>query len=147
MKQYFSEITINYKQVTPFTELPSISQSIDAVNIFRSYWSEKISYREECHVLLLNRANKVIGFSKISEGGIAGTVVDLRMVFQAALKSNASAVIIAHNHPSGNLKPSDADKKLTQKLIQSGKILDIPVLDHLILTEFDFYSFADNGDM
>lgn len=85
--------------------------------------------------MLLNRMNKVLGIYLISVGGFAGTVCDPKVVFQAALKTNASSIILAHNHPSGNLKPSDADLQLTEKLKKGGKLLDIAVLDHLILTE------------
>lgn len=147
MKQYFSEITINYKQVTPFTELPEISTSDEVYNLFKKYWSEQMSYREEFVILLLNRANRVIGFTKISEGGTAGTIVDPKMVFQAALKSNATSIILGHNHPSGNLKPSQADLNITQKLVNAGKFLDLNILDHLILTEKGYYSFADSGNI
>jgi DNA repair protein RadC len=93
-------------------------------------------------VLLLNRANRVLGCLKLSKGGLTGTVVDLRIL----LKAMASGIIIAHNHPSGNLKPSDADRELTSQIKQAGKLLDITLLDHLILgTEGDYVSFADEG--
>ncbi len=100
---------------------------------------------EEFWVVLLNRANAVVKTSKISSGGIAGTVVDPRLLFREALENLANSVILVHNHPSGALKPSDADEQLTKKLVQAGTFLDIQVLDHLIFTDKGFYSFADHG--
>ena len=100
---------------------------------------------EEFWVLSLNRANVVIRASKISSGGLAGTVVDTRMLFKEALENLANSIILVHNHPSGTLKPSEADEYLTKKLIEAGKFLEIPVLDHLIFTDRGYYSFADHG--
>jgi DNA repair protein RadC len=97
--------------------------------------------------MLLNRANKILGTFQVSSGGITGTVVDPRIVFQSALKANATSIIIAHNHPSGQLTASQADIDLTKKLKEGGAVLDIPVLDHLIITESNYYSFADDGIM
>lgn len=98
---------------------------------------------EEFWVLLLNRANFLIACRQISEGGISGTLVDLRKIFKIALEENASSIIIAHNHPSGNLMPSDADKNITKKIKESGLIIDIKVVDHLIIANNAYYSFAD----
>lgn len=101
---------------------------------------------KECaYALFLNRANKVIGYLLISVGGISGTVIDPRIVFQTALKVNSSSCIIAHNHPSNNPTPSDLDLKLTQKLKEGGKILDIQLIDHLIILEEGYTSLADEG--
>ena len=100
---------------------------------------------EEFWILYLNRANEVIGKEQLSAGGTAGTVVDLKIFFKKALDARASSVIAAHNHPSGNLQPSEADIALTQRLYQSGKLLDLPLLDHLIISERGYYSFADEG--
>ena len=108
-------------------------------------WSDKLQHVEETYILLLNRANKALGYSKISLGGISGTVVDTKIVFQTALKANASSVILCHNHPSGNLKPSEADIKITKVIKDAGKIMDIPLVDHIIITDEGFYSFADEG--
>jgi DNA repair protein RadC len=102
---------------------------------------------EEFWILLLNRANVVIKTSKISAGGIGGTIVDPRLLFREALENLANSIILVHNHPSGTLKPSEADEKLTQKLVEAGKFLDILVLDHLIFTDQGFYSFADHGSI
>jgi DNA repair protein RadC len=95
--------------------------------------------------LLLNRGNQVLGVYSMSKGGVSGTIVDAKLVFSVALKCNASSIIIAHNHPSGSLTPSEADKRLTQKLKKASQYLDIVLLDHIIVTKEDFYSFSDNG--
>lgn len=121
---------------------------MDAVNLLKSIWSEDIlEYKEEFYILLLTRANKVRGYHKVSEGGSSGTLVDPKMIFSVALKSNSCAVILAHNHPSGNTRPSQSDLDLTQKLKEGGKLLEISVLDHIIITSDDYYSFADEGVM
>ncbi len=100
---------------------------------------------EEFWVVLLNRANVVMKKVQISVGGVAGTVADPKLIFKTALESLASSMILVHNHPSGNLKPSQADKDLTHKLKEAGRYLEIPILDHLIITETSYYSFADEG--
>jgi len=100
---------------------------------------------EEFWVLYLNNSNKVIFKSQLSKGGMTGTIVDVRLVFKIALEQNATSIILSHNHPSGKLQPSDADVQMTKKIKNAGKELDIPVLDHLIITERGYYSFADEG--
>lgn len=102
---------------------------------------------EEFWMLLLNRANRVLSRVQVSSGGMAGTVVDARIVFRKALEGKACSVILAHNHPSGNLHPSQADIDLTKKLKSAGQLLDITVLDHLIISERGYYSFADEGQL
>lgn len=125
-----------------------MGSSRDAGQILREAWEEgTLGHREQVRVLLLNRANKVLGIFLVSTGGLAGTVCDPKVVFQAALKANASSMILAHNHPSGELIPSEADRQLTRKLVQAGELLDIKVLDHLILTEEGYCSMADEGYM
>ncbi|GAB4028973.1 RadC family protein [Spirosoma gilvum] len=100
---------------------------------------------EEFWILLMNRANEILRPVQISSGGISGTVADPKIIFKQALEHLASSIILFHNHPSGNLMPSQADKDLTRKLKDAGRILDIPVLDHLIFTDKAYYSFADEG--
>ncbi len=100
---------------------------------------------EEFWVLLLNRANQVIGRSHLSKGGVSGTVVDAKIIFKMATEKLACAIILAHNHPSGNLQPSQADIGLTNKMRDAGNLLDIPVLDHLIIGHGAYYSFKDEG--
>ncbi len=141
------EIQISYCNRVRYSDMPKISSSKDAESIFRSIWSHRMGYVEEFYVLLLNRSNKVIGWSKISMGGMNGTVADPKAIFQVALKANASHIIIANNHPSGNLEPSQADIALTQKMKESGNFLDLPILDHLILSTESYYSFADDGKL
>lgn len=100
---------------------------------------------EEFWVLFLNNSNAVISKSQLSKGGITGTSVDIRLIFKLALENSATGLILCHNHPSGNLKPSDADKKITRKICDAGDNLDVKVLDHLIITESKYYSFVDEG--
>jgi len=142
-----SEIGITYHNSIPTSEMQKITQSSAAYDLLRSIWNDQIELYESFYVLYMNRANKVLGYRCISQGGISGTVVDPKAVFQAALLANASSLIMAHNHPSGNMQPSEADNKLTKKLIAAGKVLDIDVLDHLILDTNNFYSYADQGQM
>ena len=102
---------------------------------------------EEFWIILLNRANEVIRPLQISVGGVTGTVADTKMIFKMAIENLASSLILVHNHPSGQLVPSKADKDLTHNIVKAGHILDIPVLDHLIFTDHGYYSFVDEGDM
>lgn len=102
---------------------------------------------EEFWVLLLNRANKVIGQEMISRGGVSGTVADTKIIFKAALDHLASSIILIHNHPSGNLQPSSQDIQLTNKMKEAGLMMDVAVLDHLIVTDTGYFSFADEGQM
>ncbi len=121
----------------------SVTCSKDAADVLHPILAD-LSH-EEFWVLYLNRANKIIKQQMISKGGIAGTVVDSRLIFKSALDSLSSSIILAHNHPSGNEKPSKADTELTQRLKEAGKFLEIPVLDHIILTSEAYFSFADEG--
>ena len=100
---------------------------------------------EEFHILLLNRSNTIKSSALISKGGLNGTVADGKLIFKKALEESASAVILCHNHPSGNLKPSRADVELTKKLSGFGRMIDLPILDHIIFTDNDYFSFADEG--
>ncbi|MCE3278955.1 MAG: repair protein [Bacteroidetes bacterium] len=140
-----SEISINYSPKVKLSALPKVLTSKDAETQFRSVWSNKMEYIEEMYLMILNRANKVLGYSKISHGGMSGTVVDTKVVFQTALKAHASSIMLAHNHPSGNLKPSEADLRITKIIKEAGRIMEIPLLDHIILTQEGYYSFADEG--
>ncbi len=103
--------------------------------------------QELFYVLFLNRNNEIVAEQEMFRGGVASTVIDTKLVYREAMKHLASALIVAHNHPSGSLRPSQADQAITQKLIQAGKIFDISVLDHLIISRRGFYSFADSGEM
>jgi DNA repair protein RadC len=128
------------------SERPLIGSSQDAYEILLHYWdSGKIELLEEFKVLLLNRANRVLYLYRVSSGGLTGTVADVRLILIAALKVAACAIILSHNHPSGNREPSDADRTVTQKIRQAAALLDIRVLDHVILTSETYFSFADEG--
>ena len=134
----------------PRFQSDTITQSAIAEEILRelAYNDGTIELYESFFTLVLNRANKVLGCIKISQGGTAGTVVDAKILFAAALAvPGCSALILAHNHPSGNLKPSQADIDLTRKLKKAGELLDIVVLDHLILSATSYRSLADEGLM
>ncbi len=127
-------------------ELPVLSgvkSSKDAYDQIKSVFEDLP--HEEFWLMSLSRANKVIAKHQISKGGVSGTVADIKLIFKKAIEDLASAVIIMHNHPSGQLKPSSQDIKLTNKLVETGSIMDIPVLDHLIITNEHYYSFADEG--
>jgi DNA repair protein RadC len=141
-----AEIQLTYKSKVKASLRPKITSSRDAYQVLHKYWDEgKTDFVEQFKVLLLNRANKVIGLYEVSSGTTGNTVADPKSVFVAALKANACGVIISHNHPSGNLTPSEADRKLTKDLKDAGKFLHIPVLDHIIMTSESYYSFADEG--
>lgn len=122
-----------------------IASSKDAVDILQPHMSDLI--HEEFVVLMLNRANEVISKFELSKGGIAGTVVDPKLIFKAALEKLASGIILCHNHPSGNTRPSQEDIKITKKLKDAGTLMDINVIDHIIIGGNSFYSFADEGMM
>lgn len=121
-----------------------ISGAQDAADVLREGWDD-IEYFETFKVLMVTRASEVLGIRTISSGGTAGTVVDAKLVFQVALACNASSIILCHNHPSGNLKPSRPDIELTKKLAEGGKLLDILVLDHIILTNDSYTSLSQEG--
>lgn len=140
-----AEISINYKSLKTDIEPQKICTSQDAAKFLRSIWSERIEYVEESYLILLNRANKILGYLKLSEGGTSGTVVDVKMILQASLKANAHGIILFHNHPSSSLKPSNEDILLTKRVKEAAKTMDVLLLDHIILTADSYYSFADEG--
>src|SRR5690606_21012666 len=134
MNTTIREIRVSYTSGN--TEKIKIKNSKDSYELLLSCWNRRtIELQEEFKVLLLNRNNQVLGIYPLSKGGVSGTVVDAKLLFSVALKCNASSVIIAHNHPSGNLKPSEVDIKLTRKLKEAGNYLDIVLLDHIIVTQ------------
>lgn len=141
-----AEIQLTYKSNVKPSLRPKISTSRDAFTILKENWDEsKIEFVEQFKVMLTNRAQKVLGIVEISTGGVSGTVADPKVIFAAAIKASASGFILAHNHPSGNLTPSQADIDLTKKMKEGGKLLEIQLLDHLILTTEGYYSFTDEG--
>lgn len=131
------------RQLTDTKTKPQIASSDDAYKLLAPILQEKSI--EEFWILLLNRNNRVTDQYMISSGGVSGTIVDAKVVFKHALDSLSSGIILAHNHPSGNLQPSNADIKLTEKLVLAGKSLDISVLDHLIVSSKGYFSFRDEG--
>lgn len=133
------------RKETPEAVKKQITSSQDAFEVLRSQYADL--NHEEFWILLVNQANRVQSKQLISRGGRAGTVVDAKLVFETALRHKATSIILSHNHPSGNLKPSDQDRTLTKKIIEGGKLLDVRVLDHLIFSNDTYYSFSDEGDM
>ncbi|MEB2780751.1 JAB domain-containing protein [Algoriphagus sp. C2-6-M1] len=143
-----AEIKLSYSTKVKNSLRPKVSSSRQVYEVFAQAWdTDRIEFVEDFKVMLLSRANRVLGIVTISSGGTAGTVVDVKLVYAAAIKSNCHSIILAHNHPSGNLLPSEQDKRLTQRIKQVGNILDIPVLDHVIMTAEGYYSFADEGEL
>jgi len=128
---------------TQQVEKTSIKSSETVFNLFHPLLSDL--EHEEFWLLMLNRANRVIGRFKVSQGGLSGTVIDTRIILKKALDNLASSIIVCHNHPSGNLQPSDADVKITEKLKKAAEILEIKLLDHIIIANKSYFSFADEG--
>lgn len=146
-KNAISEIEVTYKNQYPIEKRVQFKSSGDVFKMLWSVWNKDlIAYQEAFVILLLNRANRVMGYRWISFGGLSATIVDVRHIFAVALKCNASSIVLAHNHPSGNAYPSQADLNITRKLKEAGELLDINIIDHLIITpEQTYYSFADEG--
>lgn len=141
-----AEVKLTYQTKVKASDRQSIRCSRDAYEILREiYPAHEMELRERFVVLLLNRANKVLGWHLLSVGGVSGAVVDPRLVFQAANLANASAIILSHNHPSGNTDPSKADIDLTRKIKRGADLLNITVADHIIVTADGYLSFANEG--
>ncbi len=141
-----AEIKISYS--TTSTSKIKITSVNKAFEVLLNSWDlDTIELQEEFKILLLNRANEVLGIYPLSKGGITGTVVDSRLIFAVALKCNATGIILCHNHPSGNLKPSDNDITLTRSIKKCADFLDITLIDHLIITKNGFYSFSNEGKL
>lgn len=148
-KRGVSEVVLTYKTKVNPKDRAKITSSKDAYQLLFDAWNKNtIEHVEEFKLLILNRSNAVLGILTVSKGGISGTITDIRLIFQAAIKSNASAIIICHNHPSGNRFPSEADTRITYKIKEAGDLLDIKLLDHLIILPIEgYYSFADEGEL
>lgn len=143
-----AEIQLSYKSNVKPSMRPKISTSHDVKNVFMNSWDlSRLELQEQFKVLFVNRANRVLGIFELSSGGTAGTVADPKLIFIAALRVGAHGILMAHNHPSGNLQPSQSDIDLTRKVKEAGKLLDIQLMDHLILTVEGYYSFSDEGLM
>ncbi|WP_339915820.1 JAB domain-containing protein [Yeosuana marina] len=145
MSYKVNEIKISYQENNSTSKAVTIKSSKDAAALIIKHWNrDTIAVQESFKVLLLNNANKVKGIYQVSTGTISGTLVDIRILFAVIIKSLSVGVILTHNHPSGKLLPSEADKQLTQKIKKAASFFDVKVLDHLIITpNGDYYSFAD----
>ncbi|MBN3584829.1 JAB domain-containing protein [Algoriphagus aestuarii] len=143
-----AEITLGYHPKVKSCQRPKVGCSRQVYEVLYSFWDkDTLELAEHFQVMLLNRANRVLGICTISKGGTAGTVVDAKLVFATALKGAAQSIVVSHNHPSGNLIPSEQDKRITRRLVEIGKVLDLPVLDHIIVSADGYYSFADEGEL
>jgi DNA repair protein RadC len=139
-----AEIKVSYQPNK--TDKPAITTSLDAYHFFKGFYlGETICLQEQFSVMYLNRANKVLGVFVASKGGITGTVVDIRLVLAVALKTLATSILLCHNHPSENIKPSKADHDLSLRIKEAAALMDIKVMDHLIISSDNYYSFADEG--
>ncbi len=140
------EVQLSYRNKLNASQRPKINQSEDALTLFISVWNEnEMELVESFKMLLMNNANRVLGVYHSSTGGSTGTIVDIRILLTVALKCNSCKLIVAHNHPSGNLTPSQADLTMTEKLKEAAKLMDITLLDHLIVTTDRYQSFVDEG--
>ena len=144
-----SEVELKYRSRIPKSKWIQIKNSMDAFRILWEHWNkDTIEHHEEFKALLLNNKNEVLGIAGISVGGVTATIIDPRIIFQYALKAHAVGLIVAHNHPSCNPKPSESDIEITNKLIQAGSVLNIQLLDHIILSgDGSYYSLGDEGRM
>jgi len=138
-----NEIEISYNPTK--LEVQKIHKSSDAVKIFKQLWNNEMQYRECAYMLLLNRANETLAIRQISSGMISGTLMPIGQTFGIALKANAAGIIIAHNHPSGNLKASNQDISVAKRMVEAGKLLEVECLDFLIITSEGYTSFRDEG--
>lgn len=145
-KNELNEIKVSYTYGKRFKsgQRVAVKSSTDSYNLIQSRFSN-INFQEEFQIMLLNNRNEVIGFYAHSIGASNKTIVDTKIIMGVALVSGATSMILVHNHPSGFLKPSQADKDMTKKLMDAAKLLELTILDHLIITESSYYSFADEG--
>lgn len=147
-KWNIGEIKPVYEIKVPKNELMKIENSEDAYKVLKEIYNpQTISLFEEMVMLCLNRGNRVIGWYKVSTGGFSSTVVDPKVIYSMALVTASSFIILCHNHPSGQCIPSDSDISITRKVKQGGDLLDIKLLDHIIITDSEFYSFANEGQL
>jgi DNA repair protein RadC len=142
------KITLSFDKKIKKSELKTLSSSNDTVKVLREIFNaDTFDWKEEVILLCTNRRNAIVGYYKVSSGGISGTVLDPKIIFTTALNCAASGIIIAHNHPSGNLLPSVEDDRITAKIKEAGKFLDITLLDSIILTDEGYYSYRDEGKL
>jgi DNA repair protein RadC len=140
------EVELVYRSKVKASDRPKISTSRDAYTVLMNSWNQdEIELRESFEIMMLTRDNRVLGISEVSKRGLTGVAIDIRIIFIASLKANAASLILAHNHPSGPLRASHADRNLTDRVKAAGTILDIEILDHLIVTSEGYLSFMDEG--
>ena len=144
---YFTipEITVCYKDSVKASERFRVLNSADTAKILAVAFNDCMQHHEEVNVLYLNKANRVLGISNVAKGGIENVTVDIKIILQTALKASASAIIVSHNHPSGNLTPSQIDLDLTKRIKTGCDVIDVKLIDHVIITDEAYYSFADEG--
>lgn len=141
-----AEVELSYKNNVPYQERKKVNCAVDAYQILLNTHDENtIDFTETFRVLYLNQSNHVVGCNTISKGGITSTCVDVRNIMQGALLTNAVALILGHNHPSGNTKPSREDEQITNKIVQAGQTLNIRVLDHIVYSRENYCSFSEEG--
>ena len=141
-----AEVELSYKNRVPYKDRKKVFSSKDTYNLLvNNHDDDTIDYTETFKVLYLNQASQVVGCFTLSQGGITATCVDVRNVMQGALLTNAVAIVLGHNHPSGNVRPSKEDDRITNQVSKAGELLNIKVLDHIIFTREDFYSYNDEG--
>lgn len=148
MKEIISqicEVKAVYSTKIKASERPKIRCSSDIIKYFRPFFAENMEQKELVFMMLLDRGNKILGIVKIGEGSAVGCVIDIQYCLRIAILTNAQAVCVCHNHPSGELRPSESDKTVCKKLQDAMKLVDITMIDNLIITESDYYSFADEG--
>ena len=141
-----AEVSIGYRTKIRPSERPKLTKSEDAYKYLKGIYSpDTIEHKEEFYIILLGASSIVLGWVKVASGNIDACMVDPRLVFQSAILGNATAIILSHNHPSGNTRPSQQDIEMTRQLKQGGELLKIKVLDHIIVTNDSYYSFGDEG--
>lgn len=143
---YANELVVSYKRSKQLSDaqFKRINSSAKSADLLRELWHGDLDVQESFYIICFDCALNTVGYKKIADGGLDYVPVDIRLIFSAALLCNARSIIIAHNHPSGSLEPSNADKSITEKIKEAGKLLDIRLNDHIILTKEGYYSFLDN---
>ena len=145
-KNLVADITLSYYPKIKIKDRPKVNGARAVAQIFRDNWDDtQIGLVEEFKVMLLDRGTRIIGILPLSKGGMSGVYVDSKLIFIAALKAAASNIILVHNHPSTDARPSAQDIRLTRKICEGARLLDMEVLDHIILTADDHYSFSEEG--
>lgn len=146
MKLPTISLSVKYSEDVKQSEMIKIKSSLEASEVLRNCFNQDTFFmQEQFIILMLNQSSKVLGYYPLSTGGLTATVVDLRLIFSTAIKTFSTGIIISHNHPSGNPTPSEADKNITKKIKAAGELLDIKLIDHIILTDEQYFSFADEG--